>query len=44
MSHWLSIFSELDESPELRQASSPGDVLLTDEEIEQLKREIEHER
>jgi uncharacterized protein len=43
VSHWLSVFGELDESPEIRQAFAPGQALLTDAEIEQLKREIDRE-
>jgi uncharacterized protein len=43
VSHWLGVFGELDESPEIRQGFAPGHTLLTDAEIEELKREIDRE-
>lgn len=44
VSYWLGVFRELDESPEIRQGFAPGRPLLTDAEIEEIAREIEHKR
>jgi uncharacterized protein len=43
-SYWLEVFSDLDESPELRQGFAPEHALLTDAQIEEIRREIERER
>jgi uncharacterized protein len=43
VSYWLGIFSDLDESPEIRQGFAPELQLLTDAEIKEIEREIERE-
>jgi uncharacterized protein len=43
LSHWLTVFGELDSSPEVRQVTAGRQTLLTDAEIEELKRHIERE-
>jgi predicted RNA-binding protein with PIN domain len=43
-SYWLGVFGELDQSAEIRQALTPNEQLLTDAEIEEIKREIERQR
>jgi uncharacterized protein len=42
-SYWLGVFAELEQSAEIRQASTSGPQLLTDAEIEEIEREIERE-
>ncbi len=41
--YWLGVFGDIDESPELRQATSPSQSLLTDAELEEIQREIDRE-
>lgn len=41
--HWLEIFGHLDESREIKEASSPGEALLTDAEIARIQREVDEE-
>ena len=41
--HWLQEFGHLDESPETKEAFTPGPVLLTDAEIARIQREIDEE-
>jgi predicted RNA-binding protein with PIN domain len=41
--YWLGVFGDLDESPELRQATSPTETLLSDAELEEIQREIDRE-
>ncbi len=43
-SYWLGVFGELDQSAEIRQALTPNEQLLSDAEIEEIKREIERQR
>jgi uncharacterized protein len=43
-SYWLGVFSELDQSAEIRQGFTSGQKLLSDAEIEEIEREIERER
>jgi predicted RNA-binding protein with PIN domain len=43
-SYWLGVFSDLDESPEIRQGFAPEHALLTDAQIKEIEREIEQER
>jgi hypothetical protein len=40
---WHEVFRDLDESVETREALDPDAALLTDEEIAELKRQIERE-
>jgi uncharacterized protein len=44
VSYWLGVFSDVDQSPEIRQGFAPEHPLLTDADIEEIKREIERER
>lgn len=41
--YWAREFADLDELPETREALSPDSVMLTDEEIARLEREIDRE-
>jgi uncharacterized protein len=41
--YWMGIFGELDNAPEMRQARLPSQSLLTDAELEEIKREIDRE-
>lgn len=41
--HWLETFRDVDEMPEIEQALSSPDVLLTDAEIAEIEREVERE-
>jgi uncharacterized protein len=43
-SYWMGVFSDLDESPEIRQGFAPEPALLTDAQIREIEREIERER
>jgi len=40
---WQEVFRDLDDSPETREALAPDAALLTEEEIAELKRQIERE-
>ena len=44
VSYWLGVFGNLDESPEIRQGFALETPLLTDAQIEEIRREIERER
>jgi hypothetical protein len=39
----MGVFGALDDAPEMRQARLPGQSLLTDAELEEIKREIDRE-
>jgi uncharacterized protein len=41
--YWMGIFGDLDNAPEMRQARSPSQSMLTDAELEEIKREIDRE-
>jgi predicted RNA-binding protein with PIN domain len=41
--YWMGVFGELDNAPEIRQARLPSQSLLTDAELEEIKREIDRE-
>jgi uncharacterized protein len=41
--HWLREFAELDHDPATQEALAPDDVMLTDEEIDRLQREVDGE-
>ena len=41
--YWLEEFAELEESPEIREASKPDPALLTDAEIARIQREVDAE-
>jgi predicted RNA-binding protein with PIN domain len=41
--YWMGVFGELDNAPEMRQARLKSPSLLTDAELEEIKREIDRE-
>ncbi len=41
--YWMAVFGDLDQTPEMREASARIAPLLTDEELEQIQREIDGE-
>jgi predicted RNA-binding protein with PIN domain len=41
--YWMGVFAALDAAPELREAIAPSQSMLTDAELEEIRREIERE-
>jgi len=41
--HWLETFSDVDAMPEMRQARSTSDALLTDADIAEIERQVQRE-
>jgi uncharacterized protein len=41
--YWMGVFGELDNAPEMRQVRLPSRSMLTDAELEEIKREIDRE-
>ena len=42
-SHWLNVFRDVEDLPEIQNAFSPSRLLLTDAEIAEIEREVERE-
>jgi uncharacterized protein len=42
--YWLEAFREVDQLPEIRDAVSPNEALLTDADIAEIKRQVQRER